>query len=124
MIYKSKKDIDIAKEIISCPGDTIAETIAYKGMSQQELATRMDRPLKTIIDIINGKTAITLDTALQLEEILGIGVQFWINREKTYRLELAAIEKAEHQLIKVESQNKISIRQNLPITQQNHHLGI
>ena len=95
MKYKTLQDIENAREVISCPGDTLAEIITNKGMSQTELASRMGRPLKTINEIIMGKTAITPETALQLQRVLGPTAHFWLNYEKTYRLELAEIEETE-----------------------------
>ncbi len=47
-MYKAKEDIAIAREIISCPGDTLAEQIEFTGMTQAELAERMGWPKKTI----------------------------------------------------------------------------
>jgi len=71
--------------IQSPPGDTLLETLEARGMTQAELALRMGRPLKTVNEIIKGKTAITPETALQLERVLGISAEFWINREQQYR---------------------------------------
>jgi len=94
MKYKSEKDISAAKNLISPPGDTLLETIEHKGISQTELAQRMGRPLKTINEIIMGKTGIMPETALQLERVLGIPASFWLERERLYQLELAEIEEA------------------------------
>lgn len=52
----------------------------------------MGRPKKTINEIVQGKTAITPETALQLELILGIPASFWLNREQQYKETLARIE--------------------------------
>ena len=95
MRHYKQEDIDAAKALISPPGDTLLETIDAKGISQVELAQRMGRPIKTINEIVKGKTAITAETAIQLEMVLGIPAEFWIEREKNYRLELAKIEEAE-----------------------------
>jgi len=73
----------------SPPGDTLLETIEAIGMSQAELALRTGRPVKTINEIIKGKAAITPETALQFEKVLGISASFWINRERQYRESLA-----------------------------------
>ncbi len=54
-------------------------------MTQLELSQRMGRPAKTINEIINGKTAITPETALQLERVLGVPAHFWRNREEQYQ---------------------------------------
>lgn len=67
------------------PGDVLAEALAERGMSQSELARRMARPVKTINEIVQGKAAITPDTALQLELSLGISADIWNNLETAYR---------------------------------------
>lgn len=71
------------------PGEILLETLDERGMSQSELARRMGRPIKTINEIINGKAAITADTAIQLELTLGITASFWNNLEATYREQFA-----------------------------------
>lgn len=95
MKYKTQQDINNAKEVISCPGDTLLETIKAKGISQSDLALRMGRPLKTINEIIMGKAAITPETAIQLERVIGPSAAFWLSYEKQYRLDLAEIAEAE-----------------------------
>uniref|UniRef100_Q3ARB9 Putative plasmid maintenance system antidote protein, XRE family n=1 Tax=Chlorobium chlorochromatii (strain CaD3) TaxID=340177 RepID=Q3ARB9_CHLCH len=100
--YKSKEDIAVAREIISCPGDTLAEHLEYMGMSQAELAERMGRPKKTINEIIQGKAQITPETALQLERVVGISATFWMNLEHNYRLLLAELDEAEKRIVDAE----------------------
>jgi addiction module HigA family antidote len=73
----------------SPPGDMLAETIEYLGITQTELARRMGRPLKTINEIIQGKSAVTADTALELERVLGVPAHLWMNMEANYREILA-----------------------------------
>ncbi|MBW4578675.1 MAG: helix-turn-helix domain-containing protein [Tildeniella nuda ZEHNDER 1965/U140] len=72
-------------DYVSPPGDTLLEVLEERGMSQAELAERTGRPRKTINEIINGKTAITPDTALQFERVLGIPAKFWSQREQHYQ---------------------------------------
>ena len=81
--------------MLSPPGDTIQETIDKLEMNQYELAERMGRPVKTINEIIKGKEAITPNTAIQLERVLGIKAEFWLERERQYRQALAEIEHEE-----------------------------
>jgi addiction module HigA family antidote len=99
MKLKTQSDIDLAKLLISPPGDTLAETIDEFGFSQTELAARMARPLKTINELIQGKTAILPDTAIQLENVTGVPAAFWLEREKNYQLELAEIREAEQLIL-------------------------
>ncbi len=79
-----------APDSVSPPGETLLDILEERDMSQAELARRMGRPHKTINEIIHGKAAITPETALQLEHVLGTPASFWNNREQTYRAFLAA----------------------------------
>jgi HTH-type transcriptional regulator / antitoxin HigA len=76
-------------ERASPPGETLAEILDDRGMSQAELAERMGRPKKTINEIIQAKAALTSETALQLERVLGVPASFWSNLERNYRDSLA-----------------------------------
>src|SRR3990170_1114898 len=73
------------------PGETLLETLDAIGMSQAELAERTGRPKKTINEIIKGKAAITPETALQFERVLGVLAGFWNNLERNYQETLARI---------------------------------
>src|SRR4051812_5604416 len=79
---------------ISPSGETLRETLEALGMSQVELAERMGRPKKTINEIIQGKAALTPETALQLERVLGISAAFWNRRDFHYREFVARKEEA------------------------------
>jgi addiction module HigA family antidote len=70
---------------VSAPGETLLDLIDEQGLTQAELARRLNRPLKTINEIIKGKAAIVPDTALQLERALGVPADFWLVRESRYR---------------------------------------
>jgi addiction module HigA family antidote len=72
-------------DFVSPPGETLAEILEEKNMSQSELAQRMGRPKKTINEIIKGKAKITIDTSLQIQLVLGTPASFWIGRERLYR---------------------------------------
>lgn len=77
------------------PGEILQESLDEQGMTQAELARRMDRPAKTINEIVKGKAAITPETALQLERTLGISAAFWNALESDYRQFLARKQAAE-----------------------------
>ncbi len=79
-------------ELLSKPGDTISETLDHIKMSQTELAERMGKTPSKVNDLISGKEPITMATALQLEKVLGIDAQFWLNREMHYREKLTRLE--------------------------------
>ncbi|RYZ93325.1 MAG: ImmA/IrrE family metallo-endopeptidase [Proteobacteria bacterium] len=80
---------------VSAPGNTLGELLEERAMSQAELAERTGRPLKTINEIVKGKSAITSETAIQLERVLGTPAEFWNQREANYRAYLARIKEAE-----------------------------
>ncbi|MGB3295098.1 MAG: HigA family addiction module antitoxin [Phormidesmis sp.] len=76
---------EVLPDYVSTPGETLLEALEERGMSSAELAERTGRPNTTIDKIIKGKAALTSETALQLERVLGIPAQFWNNREQQYR---------------------------------------
>lgn len=84
-------------DTVSAPGETLQEVLEERGMTQANLADRTGRPTKTINEIIRGKAAITPDTALQFEFVLGIPAAFWNNRERQYR-EFLAKQRAKERL--------------------------
>lgn len=71
-------------ETVTAPGETLLETIEALGMTQAQLADRAGRPRKTINGIVKGKTAITPDTAIQFERVLGVPRSFWNNRQRRF----------------------------------------
>jgi HTH-type transcriptional regulator/antitoxin HigA len=83
-------------DYVSPPGETLAEILEDREMSQAELADRMGRPKKTINEIIKGKAEITAETALELEKVLGTPAQFWNEREGRYRESLARKKENDH----------------------------
>ena len=90
---------EYAPDYVSPPGETLQELLEERGMPQAELAQRTGRPKKTINEIVQGKAAITPETALQLEHVLGVPAGFWNRREANYREHLARLEE-ESQLAK------------------------
>jgi HTH-type transcriptional regulator/antitoxin HigA len=79
------------------PGEILLEALQERAMTQSELAKRLGRPLKTVNEIINGKAAITSETAIQLERTLGISARFWTSLEAQHRDTLAR-QQAEREL--------------------------
>lgn len=96
---------------VSPPGESLLELLEDRGMTQKELAERMDRPEKTINEIIKGKATITPDTAIQLERVLGLPAHFWIRREANFQ-EFNARLKDEEQL-----EESIEWLKTLPLSQ-------
>ena len=83
---------DAYPDIAIPPGEYLSEEIEARGFTQKELAARMGRPVNTINEIINGKKAITAETALHLESAMEeIPARFWLNLETDYQLTKALI---------------------------------
>ena len=79
------------------PGEYLEEEIEARGISQKELASRMGRPVNAINEIINGKKAITAETALQLEAVMPeIPARFWLNLETDYQLTKVLLKRRQH----------------------------
>ena len=78
-----------APDTVSAPGETLAEVIEERGMTQTELAHRLGMAHKTVNEIIQGKAPLTQGTALALERVLGISAGFWNRMEANYREFLA-----------------------------------
>ena len=58
-------------------------------MNAAELARALCVPANRIYQIIAGQRAITADTALRLEQWLGVEAAFWMNLQNSYELDLA-----------------------------------
>lgn len=71
------------------PGESLVELLDKIGLSQADLAERTGRPKKTINEIVKGKAAITPETALQFERVLGTPASYWNSLEQLYRSAVA-----------------------------------
>lgn len=89
------KRLQAERELLSPPGDDILETIEQRKMTQADLAARLGKATSKVNDLISGKEPITLKTAMQLEKVLGISAEYWMNREARFRTKLARIEEDE-----------------------------
>ncbi len=70
---------------VSPPGETLADVLEDRGLTQAALARRTGLSQKTICGIVAGREPITQATALRLERVLGVPARFWNNRESAYR---------------------------------------
>jgi HTH-type transcriptional regulator / antitoxin HigA len=74
--------------LLSVPGDTLVETLDVLGIVKEDFADSVGMSVVELEDIITGSSVITLDIAEKFERVIGIPVDFWINRERNYRKEL------------------------------------
>lgn len=72
------------------PGEILADELAELGLTPAELAREIHVPSNRIYQLVGGKRAMTADTALRLEQWLGVEAAFWLNLQKSYELDLAA----------------------------------
>lgn len=83
------------KSSLSCdfiihPGETLKEILEDRGMSQRELASRIDVTEPYINSVVEGQRPISVTFAKKLEYALGIDARFWINLQANYDTELEA----------------------------------
>jgi len=71
------------------PGEQLAEEMEELGMSTAALARQLDVPTNRVIEILNGRRAITGDTALRLAHFFGTTAEFWLNLQSIYDLRIA-----------------------------------
>ncbi len=71
------------------PGEHLAEELKELNMSAAALARQLQVPTNRITAILNGRRAITGDTALRLGHFFGTSAEFWLNLQKLYELRLA-----------------------------------
>jgi addiction module HigA family antidote len=71
------------------PGEHLAEELNALGMSAAELARRLKVPTNRITEILNGRRAVTGDTALRLAHFFGTTAEFWLNLQSLYEIRMA-----------------------------------
>jgi antitoxin HigA-1 len=71
------------------PGEILADELEALDMTAAELARELHVPSNRLYQLIAGKRAMTADTALRLEQWLGVEAAFWMNLQKSYELDLA-----------------------------------
>jgi len=71
------------------PGEVLSEEyLKPLGVSQNKLALNMRVPAQRISEIVNGKRAITADTALRLSKAIGTTPEFWMSLQTDYDLQV------------------------------------
>ncbi|WP_201584359.1 HigA family addiction module antitoxin [Psychrobacter jeotgali] len=87
---------DIPKRLPTAPGEYLkTEFLDELGLSAYALARATHMPDSRLSEIINGKRAITADTALRLAKYFGMSAQFWLNLQSHYDLEMTRREVAD-----------------------------
>jgi antitoxin HigA-1 len=71
------------------PGELLKDELREIHVSLNELARALRFPMNRISDIVNGRRAITVDTAMRLARYFGTSPQYWLNLQVAYDLEVA-----------------------------------
>ncbi len=71
------------------PGRILKRELETRGLSANKLALALRVPSGRITSILNGKRAISPDTALRLARYFGNSAQFWMNLQTRYDLLVA-----------------------------------
>ena len=70
------------------PGEILLEDfLEPMGISQYRLAKEISVPARRINEIVHGKRAISVDTALRLSRFFGTTELFWVNLQTRFDLE-------------------------------------
>ena len=71
------------------PGEILLEEfLKPMSISQYRLAKDINVPARRINEIVQGKRAISADTALRLSRYFGLSERFWMNLQARYDLEV------------------------------------
>lgn len=95
------------KELIAFhPGYYVKDYIEDQGITQEELAKRLQTSSKNISDLVNGRVNLTDEMVLKLSVVFGTSTAMWLNLNKKY------IEK------KLEIQKRIQLDQECDLVKQ------
>ena len=75
------------------PGEILAEEFLKPlSVTEYRLAKSISVPARRINEIVHGKRAISVDTALRLSRFFGTTAEFWLNLQQDYELRKATRE--------------------------------
>jgi len=63
------------------PGEFLEEFLEGLGISQSELARRIQVPFQRVNDVVHGRRAVTPSTALRLARFFGNSPAFWMSAQ-------------------------------------------
>lgn len=86
---------DLVPAYPSHPGETLTEMLEDRDWTQREFARMIGRPEQLISNIVNGKSGITAETAVDFAEAFGMSPDFWVNLDSRYRLDMELLRRQE-----------------------------
>lgn len=78
---------------VAHPGRFLKREMAARALSANRLALDLGVPSGRITDILNGRRAITADTALRLARYFGNSAQFWLDLQGQHDIAVVEREK-------------------------------
>lgn len=69
------------------PGEMIKDEIAARGITQKDLAKKMNVSYSVFNEILNGKRPVTTEYALMLEAVLGTNASIWLGLQAEYNMQ-------------------------------------
>lgn len=80
-----------SRDLLIHPGETIADILEERGITQVELAALTGVSAAYVSNVINGKKDISAKFAMALEYALRVPKSFWLNLQANYDAELLAL---------------------------------
>ncbi|MDR0954386.1 MAG: HigA family addiction module antidote protein [Rikenellaceae bacterium] len=71
------------------PGEILKDEIAYRGITQRDLAAKMGVSYTQLNEILNGKRPVNVEIALLFEAALGLEPVALVNMQTRYNLQTA-----------------------------------
>lgn len=87
-----EKMIGLSRDLLIHPGETIADILDERHITQKELAKRVGVSEPFLCDVIRGRKDISKGLAKGLEYALGVKSSFWLNLQANYDAELLALD--------------------------------
>ena len=84
------------------PGRVLKRELAARGMSANRLALALRVPSGRVTSILDGKRAISPDTALRRARFFGSSARFWMSLQMRYDIAMAQRELGERIEVEVE----------------------
>ncbi len=79
------------KRVPSHPGEILLhEFLEPMGITQSELARKLNIPIQRINTLVNGKRGISAETALLFADVFSTTPEFWMNLQSIFDLFIAA----------------------------------
>jgi addiction module HigA family antidote len=75
------------------PGRLLRRELEARGLSANRLAIDLAVPSGRVTDILNGRRAITADTAVRLGRYFGNSAEFWLGLQSQYEIALVERER-------------------------------